>query len=203
MKIKNYFKVIVIILLFSMLSICLFACKNTTEETKNNTSVEENVNGTSTQTKEHNELYFTCEMDYNKYMVYEDAIIMRNKENFQTFLENNLIAMSTEDKKLYIEEKLTKYDESFFDNNILILLDLRCRYPSYTLINNLYVNDNLIYAVGNGTRKTGTIMAVVKDWDLLYFVSVDKNELKDWDLDKIGVAGLYKYDEYEELFSTN
>lgn len=203
MKIKNNFKVIVIILLFSMLSICLFACKNTTEETKNNTSVEENVNGTSTQTKEPNELYFTCEMDYNKYMVYEDAIIMRNKENFQTFLENNLIAMSTEDKKLYIEEKLTKYDESFFDNNILILLDLRCRYPSYTLINNLYVNDNLIYAVGNGTRKTGTIMAVVKDWDLLYFVSVDKNELKDWDLDKIGVAGLYKYDEYEELFSTN
>lgn len=202
MKIKNNFKVIVIILLFSMLSICLFACKNTTEETKNNTGVEENVNGNLTGTKEPNELYFTYEFESKAQFYHVKDRIIKNNGEFKDYLENEVYSTAGEEKKSkFVEEKLAKYDENFFDNNILIIARTMHENSWRYSIKNLFYVDNKVYFVVEEYKSKEPQIAINLNRNFFYYVKIDKSELNNVNIEEMEVAGFYKLEEYEKIIN--
>lgn len=128
-----------------------------------------------------------------------DNVIVNNEEDLKNYLKNNPNTDAIDSNGNYTDTTLgnilKKYNANYFSSNIVFVIATGHTPDNHVYeIKKVYLNENKLYVIREDVPAGFTHVLIVGGY--LYFVEIEKNEIKDIEISELKIGGYYKESEW-------
>ena len=180
-------KILIIGIIFIILIMCMCACQPDSD-----IPIEEEDSGI-------NFSYDACTVNYQLISSLENVIV-DNEEGLKNYFTNNPSLEAIDNSGNYTDTTLgnilKKYTESYFSSNIVCIIATGHTPDNHVYeITKVYLIEDKLYVIREDVPPNYTHVAIVGGY--LYFIEIEKSEIKDVELSELKIGGYYKESQWE------